>query len=290
MPRRKRASKWVVIWVVLIAGLLLVATIVVIWWFSSIANPLALVCEDVPDPGKVVITSWSGGSKSLATVSWPASGKWGESVVHRRVNYLDENGQNASMDVLCGIESDLGMPTDFRIEPRSGYDGPTLLLENGFAFITFQWPLIWMKNIDAGSVGTTAIMRRTSDELQVFLIRNAKESLTNQNPTTDCNTTLRMYPVSSVREETIAFKAVSRWDVVMIRHKEVGSDFEPIGTGTGSSYKRTRWFFDVTKNAKTGALTVTPEDSGENDAAVFLKMVLEIGRCQGLYVVPANCP
>ena len=236
-----------------------------------------------------MITTWSGSSKSLAAVSWPASGKWGESVVHRRVNYTDDKGQSATMDVLCGVESDLGVPTDFRIEPRSGYDGPTLLLENGFAFITFHWPLIWMKNIDAGSVGTTAIMRRTSGELQVFLIRNAKQFGKNQ-LTTDCKTGLNMNPTSSAPPETIGFKAASKRDVVMIRHMEDGSDFEPVGTGSGPSYKRTRWYFDVTQNALTGQLTVTPEDSGEDDAAAFLEMVLEIGRCQNLYVLPVDCP
>ncbi len=287
---RETSTNRAAAWAVALVAVVVFAVSILFWFLNPSVGPKLLGCEGVPDPGKVEVTPWSGSSETLATVSWPTSGKWGESVVHLRVNYSVADGDSATMDVLCGVESDLGMPIDFSIEPRTGYDGPTLRLEQGFAFITFQWPLIWMKNIDAGPVGTTAIMRKTGDELQVFLIRNAKQLGTGK-LTTDCDSKLDMNPAGSAPQETIEFKASSPWDIVMIRHAmKTGGDFEPIGSSASSGFERTRWLFDVSQNAASGALTVTPKDSGEDDAAAFLEMVLEIARCQELYILPGNCP
>jgi hypothetical protein len=256
---------------------------------NSNGGPGLVGCANVPNPGNVQTKAWSGKSDKLTEIQWPFSSKWEQSIEHWCVPYTSKGGATA-LHVLCGVESNLRTGAEFSLEPRASYDGPALRLEHGFAFITFQWPLIWMQNIDAGSVGTTAIARRHGNEIQIFLIRNARQ-LNTLKPTTDCQSGLEMASGGGFPDETIGFEKKTQWDIVMTRHEKQGSTgfFKPIGTGNGSSFKRTQWRFNVS-SALSGTLSVTPDDPGELEAATFLRKILEVAQSEGLYTVPGDCP
>lgn len=247
-------------------------------------------------PASVDQKVWTGGSAfgvTLTDVPWPGSGDWRDSAEHWCVhNNADDGIADFAMHVICGVESDLGKSAEFELERRTGYDGPTLRFNHGWAFITFQWPLIWMQNIDAGSIGTTAIARRTGDVVQTFLVRNALEIDTDI-LTTDCDTGLSIYSGSGYSTEQFGFEAGSGRDVVMCQHKKLTNSqyFAPDGTGSGSGFERDRWYFDVALDS--GAIVVTPEDASDSvavEAAVFLQEILSIAHDQEVYVVPINCP
>lgn len=241
---------------------------------------------------------WNGGGvfgSPLASVAWPASGDWKDSVQHWCVhnNNLGDNIPDFAMHVLCGVESNLGQTAEFELEKRTGYDGPALHFSLGWSFITFHWPLIWMKNIQAGSIGTTAISRRTSDTAQTYLIRNAVQIDTNL-LTSDCDTGLSMDSGTTYPVETFEFEPGSNWDVVMCQHHKIPASqyFAPQGAGSGSGFACDLWYFDVAVD-QSDALVVTPEDPSDPvaaEAAAFLLEVLTIAREQEIYGVPINCP
>lgn len=234
------------------------------------------------------------GSSPLTSVSWPASGDWKDSVEHWCIHNDEPDGTpDFAMHALVGVESDLGKAADFTLKHRSGEDGAALRHEHGFAFITFRWPLIWMQNIDAGSIGTTAIGRRHGNTIQTFLIRNARQIDTTL-LTTDCDTALEIDSGSNFPVETLDFEPGSAWDVIMCRHNKIqNSDyFEAQGSGSGSGFVRDRWYFNVAVDA-SDQIVVTPEFSGgsvADEAATFLAEVLTIARTQEIYVVPDDCP
>jgi len=241
---------------------------------------------------------WNGGGvfgTPLTSIAWPASGDWRDSVQHWCVHNSDlsDNIPNFAMHVLCGVETNLGQNAGFELEKLAGHEGPTLHYTVGWSFITFQWPLIWMKNIQAGSIGTTAISRRTGDTVQTFLIRNAKQ-LDSTLLTSDCDTGLIMASGTTYPDETFEFEPGSNWDVVMCQHQKIPASqyFAPQGSGSGSGFAFDRWYFDVTVD-QADALVVTPEDPIDPvaaEAATFLLEVLTIARQQEIYIVPINCP
>jgi hypothetical protein len=241
---------------------------------------------------------WTGGgllgSDLLTSVCWPASGDWKDSVEHWCVhNNQVDSIDDFAMHVLVGLETDPGKAIDFDLKRRTGEDGAVLHLEYGWGFVTFSWPLIWMHNVDAGSLGTTAIGRRTGDTLETFLVRNARQ-LDTPTLTTDCDTSLEIDSGGSYPDQTLGFAPGDAWDVVMCRHDKIvnSSFFAPVGSGSGGSFTLDLWYFDVTVDA-TDHVVVTPEDAGDPDAAEaagFLAQVLAIARAQEIYVVPQNCP
>lgn len=50
--------------------------------------------------------------------------------------------------------------------------GPGLRVTRGWSFITWRWPLIWTESIDAGSIGTTAIVNVSENEVDLYLVLN----------------------------------------------------------------------------------------------------------------------
>ncbi len=239
---------------------------------------------------------WTGGgvfgTDTLDTIDWPASANWKDSIEHWCVQYASTvENKTLEMHVLCGVETDLGASVEFDLERRKGEDGPALQVDRGFAFITFRWPLIWVRNIDAGSVGTTAIVRRHGDQIQLFLVRNAMQ-LGNQALTTDCDSGLQIDSGSLYPSELFEFNEPSTWEVIMVRHDKLAASkfYQPLGTGSGNAFKRSTWKFDVKADAATGQIEVSPEDMNESEAATFLAEVLAIARDNGLYIVPQDCP
>jgi hypothetical protein len=69
-------------------------------------------------------------------------------------------------------------------------EGPGIQVNTGsWAFVTFSWPLIWMESIDAGSIGTTSLLRNETDRADVYLIANKIDTENPVKPTRpgDCS-------------------------------------------------------------------------------------------------------
>lgn len=59
--------------------------------------------------------------------------------------------------------------------PTSDASSPSIEIPGGWGFVTIRWPMIWVQNIRAGSIATTALMRWDPvfpNTLHLYVIRN----------------------------------------------------------------------------------------------------------------------
>ncbi len=191
------------------------------------------------------------------------------------------------------------LPPSGGAAPASDPDlnGPALTVNFGWAFITFRWPLIWVRNIEAGSIGTTAITRWDGDTMYLYLVRNgiAEYDPTNTTPAlvTDVDSGLEINakaPFATPNREYATFK--DRPEVHIVRRS-----FARVTQGPSSGNLQTQsttvdgvWtaleqtFMVSTTTA--GDIVVT--GAGVAGETEFLEQVLSAARVRSLYQLPLD--
>ncbi len=144
-----------------------------------------------------------GGNQAVCTVTTQAPVIWTSSSSNtplsatspasdrrQKVEFVTAAGDPRHMEIMYGAttkNSDINLTT--RNSPASTPniqypDGPGVEIVHGWAFITFQWPLIWMDSIDAGSIGTTSVLRNQETQADVYLISNKLDIANPDTPNT----------------------------------------------------------------------------------------------------------
>lgn len=216
-----------------------------------------------------------------------------ENAVHYCIGF-EEDGQLGEYHVLCGIENSGDAGAKFYMTPKNETDGqppepgprgPGMRHNVGWSFITFRWPLIWVRNIDAGSIGTTAIMRWQGEELTIFLVRNGKETPTSETaqPDTESRLLLRAgYPHLSTELCMPAGKEIVR--VRLYRQGGVSDNMVPVYSSPETWEELS---FDVTGNATEPIVVTATEPAGDADCA-FLAGVLQRAHDKQIYRLPGE--
>lgn len=216
-----------------------------------------------------------------------------ENSMHYCIGF-EEDEQQGEYHVLCGIENSGDAGAKFFLTPKNetegqppepGPRGPGMRHNVGWSFITFRWPLIWVRNIDAGSIGTTAIMRWQGEELTIFLVRNGKETPTSGDAQPDMQSKLLLragYPHLSTNLCMPDGKEIVR--VRLYQQGGVSDNMVPVYSSPETWEKLS---FNVTGNA-TGPIVVTAtEPAGDADCA-FLAGVLQLARDKQIYRLPGE--
>ncbi|MCL4221116.1 MAG: hypothetical protein KJZ65_07075 [Phycisphaerales bacterium] len=95
-----------------------------------------------------------------------------------KVKYATADNQPRDLEIIYGST---GAATSITLTKRNSVtgtpniqypEGPGLRVVTGWAFITFRWPLIWTESIDAGSIGTTSVVRATPEKVDLYLVLN----------------------------------------------------------------------------------------------------------------------
>lgn len=223
-----------------------------------------------------------------------------ENAKHYCITY-EEAGQSGEYRVLCGIEDAGDAGAKYYLTPRNqapgqdpkpGPRGPGMRHSVGWSFITFRWPLIWVRNIDAGSIGTTAIKRWEEvngvAHLSLFLVRDKRPAQSNDptdppDPSAGPGLFLSAgYPVDSEK-----LHLPDGQEIVRVRFYEQGgvsNRMVPIMSSPGVWEKVS---FQVTEDASGAVAVSATEPAGEADCA-FLAGVLQRAREAGIYRLPGE--
>lgn len=257
------------------------------------APPRLFAVRDGQPALTATTVAWPEGRRSdLQLPSLPSGGS--APVRHFRVEF-EENGQSDAYHMLCGVESPGDVNAKFWLTPENvalgqtpdpGLRGPGLRHTIGWTFITFTWPLMWVRNIDAGSIGTTAIQRWQANELSFYLVRNGKPTPTSppaDPPVADADSKLWLRARYTTGEEFKLGMPAGK-EIVRVRFfKQQGpSNFWQPYESAPSVWEQAS--FDVSENA--GAIVVTASDSAHNADCAFLAEVLERARAAQIYRLP----
>ncbi|KAA0214046.1 MAG: hypothetical protein DYG94_02735 [Leptolyngbya sp. PLA3] len=214
--------------------------------------------------------------------------------------------------VLCGIESEADAGAKFYLTPRNHAagqppepdpQGPGMRHTEGWSFITFKWPLIWVRNIDAGSIGTTAIMRWQEINgiryLSLYLVRNGKlspllppsedEGGHGDAETIASDETSGLFLNAGYPFPSMELYMPAGKEIVRVRFFEGGSVPDrmiPVRTSPGVWEQIS---FDVTED-ELGAITVTATDPAGDADCAFLAGVLRRAQAEAIYTLPADPP
>lgn len=198
-----------------------------------------------------------------------------------KVKYATADNQPRDMEILYGST---GVATSISLTKRNSVtgtpniqypEGPGLRIVLGWAFITFRWPLIWTESIDAGSIGTTSVVRATSEKVDLYLVLNKLDKDNPKDPVrppdcTDPNARLYVRLVGVAGSTSVAlppdYQGVRR--SYKIERNEQG---HVAGTTLASETP-----LKITKSSE-GAIQVEGDE--------FLQQVLDAASSQGLYKI-----
>lgn len=198
-----------------------------------------------------------------------------------KVEYTAANDQGRSMEVLYGAN---GEPSNISLTKRNTVagtaniqypEGPGLRVLEGWAFITFQWPLIWTESIDAGSIGTTSVINVSDTQVDLYLVLSKKDKPgTSPSRPVDCtDPNARLYVRLAGVSGSVSVGVPSEHQAIRRRYKlERDAQNHVIKTTLESEAP-----LKVTRSA-TGVIEV-PNDG-------FLAKVLGGAAAQGLYEIP----
>lgn len=220
-----------------------------------------------------------------------------ESAKHYCIGFEDD-GTSGEYHVLCGIESAGDSGAKFYLTPRNyapgqppepDPQGPGMRHTIGWSFITFSWPLIWVRNIDAGSIGTTAIMRWQGDDLSLFLVRNGKPTPTSGPldppvPDTSSGLWLRANDVTGAPFELSMPPGKEIVRVRFFKQDEPPDLWQPYESAPGVWEQIS---FDAA-NDGAGAIVVTTDQPAGNADCAFLAGVLQRAHEEAIYVLPGE--
>jgi hypothetical protein len=221
--------------------------------------------------------TWTAASTDTALSAAPTT-----SDRRQKVQFTTAGNQPAHAEILYGSTHG---PSDIALTTRNAPagtpniqypEGPGLRVTRGWAFITFRWPLIWTEGIDAGSIGTTAVLNSLTDRADVYLIANGLDTTSQTPPTRP--------------------PGVTDPDV----HLYIRADGAPAGVGVKipTGYQAVRRSYKVERDAQgkvtkvtlagQKSLRVVKDASGKITVAddKFLQGVLEGATQQGLYTLP----
>lgn len=116
------------------------------------------------------------------------------------------------------------MPIPQAIASRSAGttgDPPSAGMSTGWGYITYRWPSIWIQNIRAGSVATTALFRwKDANTLYLYLIRNGMDAYNGGQPDPtpvpdfDCEAQMHVSLTDSMWVENLKFEAGAQYHAV----------------------------------------------------------------------------
>ncbi|KAA0214045.1 MAG: hypothetical protein DYG94_02740 [Leptolyngbya sp. PLA3] len=198
-----------------------------------------------------------------------------------KVKFLTADDQPREMEILYGsTDADSNITLTRRNNvigtPNIQYpEGPGMRIAVGWAFITFHWPLIWTESIDAGSIGTTSVVRATPDKVDVYLLLNKLDKTNNKEPVRppDCTDAKARLYVRLAGVPGSASVAVPDGYQGVRRTYTIARDAQGHVTGTTLESESP---LKITKSA-AGSIQV------EGDA--FVQKVLDAAASQGLYQI-----
>jgi hypothetical protein len=214
--------------------------------------------------------------------------------LRQRVTYETSAGKVREFEFLYGSASrasniDLTQRNNVDNTPNIQYpDGPGLAINNGWAFVTFRWPLIWMESIQAGSIGTTSVMQTTTDRVDLFLVLNAKD-VANADPITR--------PAACPRDAKLFIRVLGVEGSICLQvpkeSKAVLRSYALQRDATGHVTSTTPMTFTVEgKSTQELPLAIVRKDgrivvgANASEQERFLGKVLTCAQLQGLYDVP----
>ena len=220
--------------------------------------------------------TWSAASSDTPlTATGPTSDR------RQKVQFATATGQPRHMEILYGSTANNSSVTLTKRNapestPNIQYpDGPGVRVVHGWAFITFQWPLIWMDSIDAGSIGTTSVLRNQDTQADIYLIAN-KLDVTNPDtpnkPAACSDPKAHMYVLA--KNSSGACLAVPSGFEAVRRRYTLERDAQ--GKVTNVTFVEQK-SLHIKKNAG-GDIEVTGDQ--------FLEKVLDCASLQGLYDIP----
>lgn len=220
--------------------------------------------------------TWSASSGDTPLSATPTSGDR-----RQKVQFTTANGEPRHMEILYGATtrtSNLSLTKNNApgTTPNIQYpEAPGLRVSHGWAFVTFQWPLIWMESIEAGSIGTTSVLHNQTAQADLYLITNALDA---KNPVPPVRPAECTDPDAHlfVRAAGLAPACVS-----------VPKGFQAVRR----SYKLERdTQGKITKVTfiEQKSLKIEKGDSGHIEVTddKFLQKVLDCASLQGLYAIP----
>lgn len=191
--------------------------------------------------------------------------------------------------VLCGVEG--GQPTgaSFYLTPENSAgdqqprypDAPGLTFTRGWSFITFSWPLIWTRNIDAGSIGTTAIGRWEGMDFSLYLVRNGKPSPDHSGPPVPDTESGLWIETGLWGQFTLRVPADREVAKVHFKKAKFGANLAPVTSQMGQWVVES---FDLLD--ENGVIAVTSGGTAQERA--FLAEVLNQARSNGIYELPSG--
>ena len=216
---------------------------------------------------------------SSSDTSLPVTGTTSE--VRQKVQFSTASGQSRHMEILYGSTANNSSVTLTKRNapentPNIQYpDGPGVRVVHGWAFITFQWPLIWMDSIDAGSIGTTSVLRNQDTQADIYLIANKLDVTNPDTPNkpaacTDPNAHLYVLAAGS---SGACVAVPSGFEAVRRRYTLVRDAQGNVTSVTFVEQKS----LHIKKNA-AGDIEVADDQ--------FLEKVLDCASTQGLYDIP----
>ncbi len=219
---------------------------------------------------------WTAGSSNTPLTATPPT-----SDRRQKVEFTTANGGARHMEILYGATTNnsnivLTTRNSPANTPNIQYpDGPGIEIVHGWAFITFQWPLIWMDSIDAGSIGTTSVLHNQQNQADVYLIANKLDIANPDTPNKPAACTdpqAKLYVLAKGASGTCL--AIPAGFEAVRRRYELERDAQ--GKVTKVTFIEQK-SLHIGKNA-AGRIEVT-EDS-------FLQEVLDCAFLQGLYDIP----
>lgn len=199
----------------------------------------------------------------------------------QKVQFTTADGQPRSMEILYGSTTRTSNLTLTKKNAPDGTaniqypEGPGLRVNNGWAFITFHWPLIWMESIEAGSIGTTSLLHNQASQADVYLIANKLDTTNPVSPIrpTACSDPNAHLFVKAASSDPACVSIPSGFQAVRRSYKLERDTQGKITKVTFSEQKSLK----VSKGG-SGHIEV-PDDK-------FLQKVLDCASLQGLYAIP----
>lgn len=232
----------------------------------------SLEAQPIPAPQPV---TWTSSSNDTALTSAAPD------VPARRlkIKYVTSENEPRDLEILYGptdAASNITLTKRNSVTgtPNIQYpEGPGVRVVSGWAFITFHWPLIWTESIDAGSIGTTSVVRATPGKVDLYLVLNKLDRTNSKKPVRppDCtDPKARLYVrVAGVAGSTSV--AVPGGAQGVRRTYTIARDADGHVTSTTLESETS---LEISK-LSSGAIEV------KGDA--FLQKVLETAALQGLY-------
>lgn len=285
--------------------------------FAMAAATVVLSCGCAHGSGNInycLDVRGQGGADVAADVTWrgnePSKKKIaqikGEGIQHARHfrvlfgQELPGGAQSGagSYSLICGVEEGETSNASFYLSPENTAEGqeepkdpnaPGLTFTRGWSFITFTWPLIWMRNIDAGSIGTTAIARWEGLDLSLYLVRNGKaEPGAGGAIVADDASGLYIHVGFGYDDFELTMPAGKEVARVHFSKRKTDMNLLPQGTTISGSFTWEIEAFDLGPSASDEGDKIVVTSGGSQSEREFLAEVLNRAHEEGIFELPID--